>query len=158
MRKKDRCKIEAGNSQLVQKHVQRLHPPDHHHIVQGYCAINLHWLALNGGWCWVFASSHYCWGRDHSSWCVNPSCSPAICNNDISSQCCCSSKTDICIECSFEKCENFTYQFPPNLIFIALHSLVWPVLWEHAVKMDVSLCSHFELGVHHHCFYLNNST
>ena len=25
----DRCKIEADNSQLVQKHVQRLHPPEH---------------------------------------------------------------------------------------------------------------------------------
>ena len=27
--REDRCKIKAGNSQLVQKHVQRLHPPEH---------------------------------------------------------------------------------------------------------------------------------
>ena len=48
-----------------------------------------------------------------------------------------------------------------ELILYLLHCILLfdrlPVLRQHAVKVDVSLRSHFEAGVHHHCFYLNNS-
>ena len=63
-------------------------------------------------------------------------------------KCCFWSKTEICTEFSFLRMWIIS-----SVTNFYIHS-VWPVLRQHAVKMDMGFGRHFQARVDHHCFYL----
>ena len=97
----DRCEIETGDSQLVQKHVQRLHPPNNARIS---CYQSSCWFVLTlllGLWQLVLLYEPLLRSCNMTSVLLN--------NWQLYRMLICE------------------MWFPPDLIFLALHSSVWPL-------------------------------